>query len=498
MKKTKTKNVEASKGKILTQSITDFGFVSLKLYADEVNLERAIPDIIDGLKPGLRLTIHGSAEIAKTQFAKAALIVGHVMGNYYPHGDSGIYGAMVTNVQSLIPLLHGKGNWGSITDGPAAYRYTNARLSNFARLGFDPHYANPEVSSYVPNYDERLTEPVSIPFPLPVILFSGAEGIGYGAACSIPSFTPESVAEVIKRLLKGEKMKVEDFAKAMEPDFKWGGQFVRTKENRKAWMEMFTSSRASVLFESPLQIDTAKHIVKINEWPNGVDPEKVCLWARGLPETQQAFPSKGGTEFTFVMKKGYNSVQFDAWVKKLAQKTRAKSSFNINVTRRTAVVNDGVVGYNVKLMSLSVPQLIMTWLKERLATEIRSLDYRIRKQQEAIAYSELLIMAAQKLDIIVPIIKKSKQPKEELAKKLKITLEQANQILDLTLRKLTRLDQEAIEQKRKEQLQELKQLEKWRKNPKPKMIEDTDRALEAIEADRKWYASKDKQELTLS
>ena len=493
----KAKVKSKASGLMIEESITSFGQRNLKLYADEVNLERATPDIIDGLKPVLRRIVHGTSEVAKSQFAKSALVVGHVMGRYHPHGDSSIYGAMVTTAQSTVPLIHGKGNWGTIVDSPAAMRYTNCRLSEFARMAFDPNYANKEVTSYVPNYDDTAIEPVSIPFPLPVILFSGAEGIGYGAACSIPAFTPESVTDVIKRLLEGEKLKVEDFAKALEPDFKWGGQFVRTKENRKAWLEMFSGPKASVLFEAPLQVDTAKHVVTINKWPSGVNPEKVCLWARTLPETQEAVAC-GAAEFSFIMKKGYNSVQFEAWVKKISAKTRAKASYNINVTRRTATVTDGVVDYDVKLMSLSVPKLLMTWLRERLATEVRSLDYRIRKQLEAIAYSELLIMAAQKLEIIVPIIKKSKQPREELAKKLKITLDQANQILDLTLRKLTRLDQEAIEAKRKEQLAELKQLEKWRKNPKPKMIEDTDKALEAILADRKWYASKDKQELTLS
>lgn len=485
-------------GAMLNSNITAFGLKSLKLYADEVNLERATPDLIDGLKPVARRIVYGASEVAKSQFVKAAQVVGHVMGTYHPHGDVSIYGAMVTMAQSTVPLVHGKGNWGSIVDKPAAMRYTNVRLSNFGRLGFDPDYANPEVTSYVPNYDERTVEPVSVPYPLPIILFSGAEGIGYGVACSIPAFTPASVADVLKRLLKGEKLKPEDFAKSMEPEFKWGGEFVRTKENRKAWNEMFLGPKASVLFRAPLKIDSIKRSVSIDEWPNGLDPEKICLWARALPETDKAYPSKGTTEFTFIMKKGYNSVQFDAWVKKIEAKTKAKASYNINVTRRVASVNDGVVEYEVKLLSMSVPQLVVAWLRERLATEIKSLDYRIRKQQEAIAYSELLIMAANKLDIIVPIIKNSKQPREDLSKALKITLEQANQILDLTLRKLTRLDQDLIEAKRKEQLVQLKQLEKWRAKPKPKMCDDIDVALKAIEDDRKWYALKDKQELTLS
>src|SRR6185503_7526270 len=210
----------------------------------------------------------------------------------------------------------------------------------------------------------------------------------------------------------------------------------------------------------------------------------------------KAFPDDGQS-FTITMKRGYNSVQFDAWVKQIASKTRAKSSYNINVTRRTATVTDGVVDYDVKIHSLSVPKLIMMWLRERLEIEKRSLGYRIKKQEAAIAYCDLLTMASNKLDIIIPIIKKSKAPKEELSKKLKISLEEANQILDLTLRKLTRLDQDEIANKRKAHATELKQLEKWLAKPRLKMIADIQVALDAIEADRKWYAAKGNQKLEL-
>src|SRR6185503_2947436 len=106
--------------------------------------------------------------------------------------------------------------------------------------------------------------------------------------------------------LKGEKLVVEDFAKALKPDFKWGGDFVKTKENKKAWLEMFTGNKASVQFEAPMNIDTAKHTVTITEWPDGVDPVKVTTWAKGLPETDKAFPDDGQS-FTITMKRGYNS-----------------------------------------------------------------------------------------------------------------------------------------------------------------------------------------------
>lgn len=485
------------KGRVVEENITSFGKRALKLYADEVNLERATPDLIDGLKPVSRRIVFGTSEVAKTQFAKSAQIVGHVMGTYHPHGDSSIYGAMVTMVNATTPLLHGKGGWGTLLDNAAAMRYTNARLSAFGRIAFDSDYMNKEVTTFVPNYDDRTTEPVSIPFPLPVILFSGDSGIGYGSACDIPGFTPESVVEVLKKLLQGEKLKPIDFAKIMKPEYKWGGEFVNTKVNREAWLQMFKTSKASVQFQAPLHLDQAKRQVMINEWPYGLDPEKFVAWAREQPEVLQVYPSKGTTEFTIVMKKGYNSVQWDAFIKKVQKRTQVKSSYNINVTKRTATITDGVVDYDVKMMSLSVPQLVIAWLRARLEIETKALTYRIKRQNEAIAYSKLMIFAATKLDVIVPIIRKSKAPREELMKKLKLTKEQADQILELKLRQLTRLDQDAIDAKRKEQVKHLEQLEKWLAKPKKKLVLDIDAAMEAIVQDRKFVASKDKQELTL-
>lgn len=484
--------------KFLIQSVTDYGKKALRLYANEVNLDRATPDLIDGLKPVARRIAWGASQTAKTTFVKSAQIVGHVMGCYHPHGDASLYGAMVTMVQSCVPLLHGSGNWGNLIDSAAAMRYTESRLSAFGRTGFDANYTNKEVTSFVPNYDDSTVEPVSIPFPLPVILFNGGEGIGYGTACSIPSFTPESVVVVLKKLLDGEKLKPLDFAKLMKPDYRWGGTFVSTKENKKAWLQMFESSKASVLFESHLIVDQARREVTINEWPAGLNPEKFTEWVKSLPETLEASPTKGSAEITIVMGRGYNTVQFEAFVKKIQQKTRVKASYNINVTRREAVIVDGVVDYKVELLSLSVPQLVIEWLRARLKTEIKSLEYRIRKQDELIAYSELLIYAAQNLDVIVPIIRKSEKPREDLARKLKISLAQADQILDLTLRKLTRLDQDSIKQVLKDQQQHLKQLKQWLAKPKKKMATDIDEAMKAIEADRAYILKVKTQKLEIA
>lgn len=481
--------------RVIPQSITVYGMKALRLYANEVNLDRATPDLKDGMKPVQRRIVYGAADNPKGVQVKSARVVGDVMGKYHPHGDGSIYGAMVTLVKSPTPLLAGTGNWGNLVDGPAAMRYTEATLTNFGRSGFDPNYAHREVTSFVPSYDGKEMEPVSIPFPLPVILFNGGEGIGYGTACSLPSFTPESVVAVLQELLAGTKLKPEDFAKMLKPVHRNGGNFVNSKNNRDAWLKMFTGTKASVLFEAPLKVDTVKKTLVIKDWPPGLDPTVFSEWLKTLDEVQEVYPSNGSQELTIVVKRAYNSVQFDAFVKLVQLKARKKVSYNINVTNREAVITDGVVDYTVDLMNLSIPQLVVAWLRARIVTEKRSLEYRIRKQAAAIAYSELMIFAAGKTDIIVKIVREAKDPRAELVKVLKVTAEQADQILEIRLRQLGRLDQADLHAKLKDQQRHAKELERWLKKPNAKISTDIGIAMETILADRKVAERKRNQKL---
>ena len=483
--------------RVISQSITQYGMKALRIYGDEVNLDRATPDLKDGLKPVQRRIIFGASSNPKGVKVKSARIVGDVMGKFHPHGDKSIYDAMVTMVRSCTPLILGSGNWGNLIDGAAAMRYTEAQASNFGRTGFDGDYVNKEVTPFVPNYDGKEEEPLYIPYPLPIILFNGGSGIGYAAASNLPSFTPESVADVLKRLLSGEKLKPEDFARIMKPTYKYGGQFVNTKANKEAWLQMFTSHKASVQFQSPLKVDVAKRQIVINEWPAGVNPTNVSETLKTFDYIQEVYPSKGSSEITILIKKGYNTVQFEEFVGAIQKMTRAKQSFNINVTNREVTIVDGLVDYEVTLMKLSVPKLVIAWLRARLVTEAKSLTYRIKKQQAAIAYSKLMVFAAINIETIIPIVRYSKTPKEDLCKKLKIEMFQAEQIMELKLRQLGRLDQNDLKQKIKEQKQHLAQLEAWQKKPKKKMLGDIDIAMQSIEADRKFILKQRTQKLVL-
>lgn len=477
---------------IQDQTLIEFGTHAMGIYADEVNLARAVPDLVDGLKPVQRRVMWASAKLGK-DFAKTARLVGDVLGRYHPHGDMSVQGAIETVMHSNVSTLKGKGNWGSLVDSAAAMRYTLCCLSQYGWTFFDEDYIHKDVTSFVPNYDDSTVEPVCLPSFMPNVLINGGEGIGVGTTTRLPTFTPDSLIVAMKRLLQGERLTPIDFAKTLKPINRYGGKLVNTKENRKAWLGIFTGSTSSVAFCATLVIDRNGKSIEVDDWPAGLHPSKLILNARKLPEVDQAFNHKGATGVRIEMRKDHNYEQFDKLVTKIEKLTTVRRAFKINVTHRTSSIEDGVVSFDTKYLNLSVPQLLMTWLKERLALEKRSLAYRTRRQHELIAYSELLIFAANNADAIIKVIRTSMNPHPDLMRQFKLSEVQANQILDLQLRKISKLDQSAIKEKLKTQQAHLKQLVQWTSKPRAKVIADFDQVLVAIEADRKFESDKSKK-----
>jgi topoisomerase-4 subunit A len=179
-------------------------------------------------------------------------------------------------------------------------------------------------------------------------------------------------------------------------------------------------------------------------------------------------------------------------VDKVQKATQVRRSFKINVTHRTSAINDGIVNFETRYLSLSVPELRVSWLRERLQLEKRSLEHRIAKQNAAILYSDLLIYASNSLDIIFKALRQT-DSKAYLMKHMKLSGEQADQILELKVRQLSKLDQDSIKAKREEQRMHLKELQGWLAKPRQKVSADTSRVLEAINKDIKFEESKNKK-----
>jgi DNA gyrase/topoisomerase IV subunit A len=479
---------------IKTESLSDFGIRNISGYATEVNLDRAIPELYDGLKPVLRRVAWSMNSFKGGEAVKSAKVVGHCIGSYHPHGDAAAYGAMQTMVHHNVPLLEGVGNWGGLLDPAAAQRYTNVKLSKMGASVFESDYL--AVTDMVPNYDDTAKEPVVLPVRLPMLVLNGADGIGVGITCSIPTFTVESVVEVLKQLFSGVKLEPKDYARILKPKQHWGGHLVKSAANKKAWLELMETGKAKVQFESTLVVDEAKKSITISEWPNGLSVDKFVQKVRLFPECQRCYNSKGSTTFTIECKKAYNLTQFNTFVEKVQKLTRVATAYKLNVTHRVSETKDGVTRYKTEFLALSVAEFFLRWCRLRLQLEKRCLEYRMARQQGLIDYSKLLIFACSKLPVIFKSLK-VKDSAQYLVDNLGITLTQANQILDLKVRALSKLDQDALKTKLREQERVLKVLQKTYRKPKPALIAELPTLLDLIKVDKQVKNKRFNQQLTV-
>lgn len=477
---------------IKKESLADFGIRSITNYATEVNLDRAVPELYDGLKPVLRRVLWSANSYKAGEPVKSAKVVGHCIGTLHPHGDASVYSAMQTMVHHNVPLLEGVGNWGGLLDPAAAMRYTNTKLSKLGLSIFDSKYV--PIMDMVPNYDDTSKEPVVLPVRLPFLILNGADGIGVGITCSIPTFTVESVMQILTRIFSGEKITALDLAKTLKPKQHWGGSLVKNQINKQQWLQLMKTGKGKIQFQSDLEVIEERKEIVISQWPTGLNPEKFIQKVRLMPECQRVYNSKGSTTFKIETKKGYNLTQFNAFVAKVQKLAVANSNYRLNCTHRVSKTIDGITSYETQFLSLSVLEFFQRWSKLRLELEKKSLEYQIAKQQEAIDYSELLIYASSKLDIIFKALRAS-DSNAYLVKWLKITEDQANQILELKVRQLSALDQKALKVKLGEQQKYMKILQGWFKRPKAKVLSEFKDLMALIEVDAKIKAKRVNQTL---
>lgn len=489
----------ASDASIVDESLDDFGIRNMSAYAVATNLNRSIPDIFDGCKPVHRRVLWDTS-LQERRYIKTARVVGDTLGRFHPHGDTSVADAIETLINMPTPPIKGSGNWGSIVDDAAAMRYTEMKLSGYGLSFFHPDYIHKEVTTFVPNYDGSDVEPAVLPARLPNVIVNGTEvGIGVGITAVIPTFTPESIVEVLKRLLQGEKLEPADYAKTLKYAHKYGGKLVKSTDNRAGWMQMFTEPRGRVQFESELIVDRDRKIIRIEDWPPGLTGKNLLSFVdkvRGLVETARCHNVKGTQTYQIECKPAYNFAQFDKFVEKVRALTRKRVSFKLNVTHREVTVNDGVVKTETKILAMPIPELLKTWLRLRLQLEVRSLNFRVVRQEKAIAHSKLLIYACDHLESGVQALR-SKDPKATLVRLMKISDEEAQTLLDLRFIQWSRLDQSKIKDKLREQEAELKRLKAALKAPRAEVLADLDAVLDLIVKDRQVEKKEETETLVL-
>ena len=414
-------------------------------YALSVTTSRAIPDVRDGLKPVQRRILYVMNELGLrpgTPFRKSAGVVGEVMGKYHPHGDSAIYEAMVRMGQNFamsVTLVEPKGNFGSLDDPPAAYRYTEARLTAAAMTMVDE--IDEDTVDFVDNFDGERDEPTCLPAKLPNLLVNGASGIAVGMATNIP---PHNLAEVIEavRLVLTQRRPRPTVDELMEhvhgPDFPSGGILIDDGTLREA----YETGRGTIRVRARSEIEpisSQRQAIVVTELPYMVGPERVMAKVRelvkagrldGVAAINDLSDRNNGLRLVIECKSGVNAL---AMLNRLYRLTPLEESFGIN---NVALVN-GVP------TTLGLYDLCHHFVEHRLEVVVRRTEFRLAKAKAREHILEGLLIALDNIDLVIAIIRSSADVPEaraELMAQLALSEIQANHILDMQLRRLTALE----------------------------------------------------------
>lgn len=453
---------------------------NLKSYGAEVVEQRAVPDYRDGLKPVHRFILWASYSLglkSNVPFKKAARTVGDVIGRFSPHGDQATYDAMVglagvksedgkswVNRNSAVPLIEGYGNWGDNIDSAAAMRYTEARLSEFAdKYMLDPVYL--AVSDYVPNFSQDEKVPLVLPARLPVLLLNGSVSIAFGVSAETPSFAPGGVIALVKLCLSGTKITPALCLKHLQFAPVYGGECVSEKTQV---LEFFKSGMGSLEFLPDVDVDEKRRTVTLTSACPGLT--SATSW-RTLSEKLSAMreiksvsdsTDKTGFKFQVVADRGVETNQLLEIVEKAALR---KQSYNIGVTNRTL---DGVA-----FSRMTVHELITKWCEWRIELELKVLRHLIAQDKQKLARLELMLLAVDHIKIIMDALRKEDSA-AYISQQLKISMEDANTILDLKVRQLKALEAKKLKESVKTVTQSIKSLSADLKKPELRILKDLD------------------------
>jgi DNA gyrase subunit A len=431
-------------------------------YAYSVIYSRALPDARDGLKPVQRRILYQMAEMGLRPdrgHVKSARVVGEVMGKLHPHGDTAIYDAMVRMAQAFtlrVPLIDGHGNFGSLDDGPAAPRYTEARLAASA-LAMTENL-DEDVVDFVPNYDNQLTQPDVLPAAYPNLLVNGASGIAVGMATNM---APHNLIEVVgaaRHLLAHPDATLEELMEFVPgPDLPTGGTIVGLggikdayetgrgsfKTRARVSVEAITARKTGlVVTELPYLVGPEKVIEKIKD---GVNSKKLS----GISDVTDLTDRTKGLRLVIGIKTGFSP---EAVLEQLYRVTPLEDSFNIN---NVALVNGGP-------QTLGLRDLLQVYVDHRIDVVTRRSAWRLARRKERLHLVEGLLVAILNIDEVIQVIRTSDdtaQARARLMDVFDLSQVQADYILELQLRRLTRFSRVELETERDKLLAEINELE---------------------------------------
>ena len=431
-------------------------------YAYSVIYSRALPDARDGLKPVQRRILFMMSEMGLRPdrgHVKSARVVGEVMGKLHPHGDTAIYDAMVRMAQDFslrLPLIDGHGNFGSLDDGPAAPRYTEARLAAAALTLTD--HLDEDVVDFVPNYDNQLTQPDVLPAAFPNLLVNGATGIAVGMATNM---APHNLVEVIsaaRHLIAHPDATLDDLMRFVPgPDLPTGGRIVGLDGIRDAYATGRGSfkTRAKVEIE---QLSARRTGLVVTELPYMVGPEKVIEKIKdavngkkltGISDIVDLTDRKHGLRLVIELKNGFNP---NAVLQQLYRYSPMEDSFGIN----NVTLVDG------QPQTLGLVELLSVYVGHRIDVVRRRTVFRLGKKKDRLHLVAGLLVAIVDIDEVIQIIRSSDEAAAARVRLMSIydlSEIQANYILELRLRQLTKYSRIELEKEQDELRREIAELE---------------------------------------
>jgi len=444
------------------RTFTEKAYLDYSMY---VILDRALPQLADGLKPVQRRITFAMSELGlanANKHKKSARTIGDVIGKYHPHGDGACYEAMVLMAQDFsyrYPIVDGQGNWGS-TDDPksfAAMRYTEARLRPYAETLLSE--LGQGTVDWAPNFDGTLDEPKLLPARLPNVLLNGTQGIAVGMATDIPPHNLKEIVAACIQLLDEPESSIRDLCKhVLGPDFPTGAEIITPKSELRA---MYQSGNGTFRARAVFEVEEGE--VVITALPYQVSGSKVLeqiasqMRAKKLPMVEDLRDESDHEHPTrLVITPRSNRVDVEQLMAHLFATTDLERSYRVNLN---------VIALDGRPKVLGLREILVEWLGFRLETVRRRLQYRLGKVDARLHILEGLLVAFLNLDEVIRIVRKEDEPKPVLIKRFKLSDEQAEAILETKLRHLARLEEMKIRGEQAELSTEKEGIEKTLKTP---------------------------------
>ncbi len=434
-----------NEGTVVPVSITDEIKTSFITYAMSVIVERALPDVRDGLKPVQRRILYAMSEmglVSNRKHVKSAAVVGEVMKKYHPHGDSSIYDAMVRLAQPWnlrYPLVHGQGNFGSIDgDPPAAQRYTEARMSAIGEnmlVDIDK-----ETVNQISNYDDTTVQPEVLPSAVPNLLINGASGIAVGMATNAAPHNLNEIIDGLVAMIEDSNITLEKLMKYVQgPDFPTGGII-----GREGIKEAFETGRGTIRMRAKMRVEERNNrtSIVITEIPYQVNKTAMiqnaaALIREGKIENVATFRDESdrqGMRIVFELKRGAIP---DLVINQLYKYTQLQTTFSVN--------NVLIVDRSPRILSLK--ETMQYFLDHREDVVRRRTEFDLKKAKERAHILEGYLIALDNLDAVIKLIRASKdgpEAREGLIATFNMSEAQAQAVLDMRLQRLTGLEREKL------------------------------------------------------